>query len=241
MISEGCRYFQPAPSRLATVLNDFPVRLRARPQAAQIPDRALDARSVLVNVPSFSRLGRGRQDHIGETAGLAEKNSCTTKKSSSLKRPANIVGFESDNAHLFPVSTWTSACPHGWRRIISWLSSPVVGRAKGAPQQLRTCARTSAIAYLLVTGYEVRHGAVVAGSLHVVVSAQRIGPCAGPHVIAGDQQQIRNRRGGVGTHASAGLRPSPRERTRLSASTIMCATCSAFPPGGRTSLRQIPA
>ena len=44
-------------------------------------------------------------------------------------------------------------------------------------------------------------GSVIARALDIVMAAQRIGACAGAHVISGDQQQIGNGRGGIRTHA----------------------------------------
>ena len=54
---------------------------------------------------------------------------------------------------------------------------------------------------LLIAGEDVGHGAEVAGALHVVVAAQRIGAGAGPHVVAGDEKQIGDGGGGVGAAA----------------------------------------
>ena len=74
------------------------------------------------------------------------------------------------------------------------------GRQLHLPSRFKTRAHFG-IVDRLVAGQEIRHGAVIAGALDVVVAAQRIGAGAGPHVIAGDQQQIGNRGGGIRTHA----------------------------------------
>src|SRR4029077_14358798 len=50
----------------------------------------------------------------------------------------------------------------------------------------------------LVAGENVRHGAVVARSLHVVVSAQRIRARVWPHIVAGEQQEIGDGRRRIG-------------------------------------------
>ena len=56
------------------------------------------------------------------------------------------------------------------------------------------------IIHFLIAGEEIRHGAMIACALHIVMSAQRIGARSRPHVVARGQQQIGDCRRGVGAH-----------------------------------------
>ena len=48
------------------------------------------------------------------------------------------------------------------------------------------------VVHELITGELIRHRAVIACALHVIVAAQRVCPSAGAHVIAGHKQQVRD-------------------------------------------------
>ena len=54
---------------------------------------------------------------------------------------------------------------------------------------------------MLVTREEVRHRSVIARTLDVVVSAQRVCARARSHVITRNQKQVGDRRGRIGSHA----------------------------------------
>ena len=58
-------------------------------------------RSVLVKVPSFSRLGRREGPHPRSGRSSLKKMSCTTKNSSLRKRRADVVAHSNRRDHVF--------------------------------------------------------------------------------------------------------------------------------------------
>ena len=84
------------------------------------------------------------------------------------------------------------------------------GRQFHLPTSLITLAYFGII-HRLVTRQHVRHGPMVARSLHIVVPAQRISARARSHVVAGDQQQVGDSRGGIRTLAMLSYSHCPED------------------------------
>ena len=57
------------------------------------------------------------------------------------------------------------------------------GRQRNVPSLLEL-GPDGRIVYLLIPWEKIRHGAVVAGALYIIVSSQGIGACSRPHVIS---------------------------------------------------------
>ena len=156
-------------------------------------------RSVLVKVPSFSRLGLAGRITSAKRQVSAEEDLLHDKEIELRQRIADIVGVRVDQAHLFAedIHRLEAAVVDGVDHQV--VIEARLRRQRDIPRLLELGANRR-IVHLLVAREEIRHRAVIARSLHVVMSAQRICARSRPHVVAGRQQQIRDRRRGVGTH-----------------------------------------
>ena len=95
------------------------------------------------------------------------------------------------------------------------------GRQLDLPTSLKSLAHFGII-HRLVTRQHVRHGAMVAGSLHVIVPAQRISAGSRAHVIPGDKQQVRNGRRRIRTLAVLRDSHGPQDANTLRVRNHSC-------------------
>ena len=192
--------------------------------------------SVLVKVPSFSRLGGARQHNIGISARVAEEDVLHDEEVELGECVTDIVRVGVDDAHFLAdeIHRLELAGMNGFDHLV--VVEPLGGRQLHLPTRLKSLAHFGII-HRLIARQHVWHGPVVAGALHVVVAAQRISAGSRPHVVAGDEQQIRNRGGGVGTLAvlSHSHRPENAHGLRFGRS---CARLFSESPRGTPEMRE---
>ncbi len=154
----------------------------------------------------FFHAGAGWQHYVGELRRAAEEEILHHQKIEVGKTLVNAGGVGVGKGGLFANHI------HGANlfraRVLNHLE---VIRARLQRQPLRLDApgarplRAHAlIGYRLVAGVVIFQAAEVACPLHVVVAAHRVAAGAGPAIVAGHQQQVRERGAGIGTVAVLG-------------------------------------
>ena len=89
-------------------------------------------------------------------------------------------------------------------------------------------AADGAIVDGLVAGKEVGHGAEVAGALHVVVAAERIGAGTFAHVVAREQEEVGDGGGSVGAAAVLGDAHGPENAGAIGLGDFKCDGLDVF-------------
>ncbi len=150
----------------------------------------------------FEARARG-QHHVSKTAGGAEKDVLHDEKVQFREPIADKVCVGIHKAHLFAKQI------HGLELALMDRIDHFVIIESLRRRQLHVPGCFEARSHFrvidgLVAGKKIRHCSMIAGALDVIVPAQRV--CTGTclHVIASDEQQVRNGRGGIRTHAVLG-------------------------------------
>ena len=198
----GMRVVPVAAHAVGDELDDLPVGLRF----AEGFERFVDALDAALGAGEGSVLferGGGRKNEVGVAAGLGEVDVLHDEEVELGERGGDVVGVgvRGDGVFALDVHRLERAFEDGIDHLVIVFAG--AGRKGDSPVGFELGADVLVVD-LLVAGEDVGHGAEVAGALHVVVSAQRVGSGVGAHVVAGEQEQIRERGGGVRATACAG-------------------------------------
>ena len=134
-----------------------------------------------------------RQNNVGILANIAKKDLLYDEKFQLGKGVVNIVRIGIDDAHLLSDQIHRLDLA-----LLNSIHHLVIIQALGR-WQLNLPIGFKPLAHFriidrLVTWKTVGHRSIVAGALHIVVTAQRISTGARAHVISGNEQQIGDRR-----------------------------------------------
>ncbi len=151
----------------------------------------------------FFERGGGREDDVGEAAGLGEVDVLDDEELAVAECVADVagVGVGGDGVFALDVEALEFALLDGADHLV--VVEAFGGGEGDAPVGFEFGADVGVVDFL-VAGEDVGHGAEVAGTLDVVVSAERVGARAWTHVVAGDEEEIRECGGGVGSAAVLG-------------------------------------
>ncbi len=169
-------------------LNDLPIGLGI-PERLQCLVEALDAALRVHEGAVFFKRGRSGQHQVGEPAGFREGDVLHDQELQFAKSLAHIIGIAVGGDGVFALDVHGADFPfvNGFHHLAIVLA---LGHGQGAaPRSLKLAAHLRII-HELIAREEVRHGAEVAGTLHIVMAAQRVGTGTAAAVIAGGQQQI---------------------------------------------------
>ncbi len=189
-------------------LNDLPVSLGFAERLHYFID-SLDAALRAGKGALFFERGDGREDEVGVAAGLGEVDVLDDEELAHAECVADVtgVGIRGDRVLPLDVEALEGAILNGADHPM--VVEPCAGGKGNAPIRFELRANVGVV-YLLVARKDVRHGAEVAGALHIIVATKRICPSSGPHVVASDEQQVGQRCRRI--RAAAVLRQRPSRR-----------------------------
>src|SRR5947208_16364737 len=175
---------------IGNVLNDFPI-WPATPKWRENFVERLDAPLLAGESPFLFEAGRSGQHNIGVSTCVAEENVLYNEKIKFFKGTAYIVRVLIDDAHLLANHV------HGSKLVgVNGFYHLVViktrgGRKRHVPCLFKPCPNFGIIDRL-VSWKIIRHRAVVARSLHIVVTTHGIRPSSRSPIVSSDEKQVGN-------------------------------------------------
>src|SRR4029077_4721878 len=138
------------------------------------------------------------QHGIGIPARVAAEDGMYDKKIKPGECISALGGVGVHDAHFLAdeIHGLEPAAMNGFHHLV--VVESLAGRQLHLPATLKSRAHFGII-HRLVTRKHIWHRPVITGSLYIVVPAERISTRARPHVIAADEQQVRNGCRGIGT------------------------------------------
>ena len=196
----------PRSQGTGDVLNDLPIRPATLEWIENLVE-PLDAPLRAGESPFLFEAGRSGQHNIGVSTCVAEENVLYNEKIKFFKCSAYIVRVRIDDAHLFAdhVHGFELAGMNGFHHLV--VIETCGGRKRHVPRLFKPCPNFGIIDRL-VSRKIIRHRAVVARSLHIVVTTHGISPGSRSHIVPRDEKQVGNR--GRSIRTLAVLRDSHR-------------------------------
>ena len=184
--------------QIRDVLDDDPVGAAAGQRLHDLIE-ALDAPLGIGEGTLLFQAGRGGQHHVGQPAGGGEEDVLHHEEFQLLQRVLDLVDVGLDQVDLLAedVHRLHLALLDALDHLV--VIEPLFRGELDLPGRLEL-RDDLALGEFLVAGQLLGRAAVVSRALHVVVSAERIGARPRSHVIARDEQQVGNCRGGIGAH-----------------------------------------
>ena len=158
--------------------------------------------------------GRSGQHNIGVSTCVAEENVLYNEKIKFFKCSAYIIRVRIDDAHLLANHV------HGSKLVgVNGFYHLVViktrgGRKRHVPCLFKPCPNFGIIDRL-VSWKIIRHRAVVARSLHIVVTTHGISPGSRSHIVPSDEKQVGNGGRSIRTLAVLGNSHRPENANTL--------------------------
>src|SRR3989475_8312134 len=169
---------------------------------------SLDAPLRTGESPFLFQAGRSGQHNIGVSTCVAEENVLYNEKIKFFKCSAYIIRVRIDDAHLLANHV------HGSKLVgVNGFYHLVViktrgGRKRHVPRLFKPCPNFGIIDRL-VSWKIIRHRAVVARSLHIVVTTHGIRPSSRSHIVSSDEKQVGNGGWSMRSPGMAGNSPAP--------------------------------
>ena len=194
---------------LGDELNDLPVWLGFAERLERFVDALDSALSVGKGAFLFER-GRGWENHVCILRGDGEVDVLNDEEVEHAEGAFDFVGIGvgGDGVFALDVEAVEFALVDGVHHHA--IVEADAGGETDFPGGFELGADGS-IVYGLVAGKKVGHGAEVAGTLDVVVAAEGIGSGAFAHVIAGEQEEVGDGGGGIGSAAVLGDAHGPED------------------------------
>src|SRR5712671_3265732 len=170
---------------VGNLLSNFPVRLTTIERFEYLI-KPLDAPFGAGKGSFFFQTRRSRQYNIRIAAGIAEEDVLHHKEVELGECISDIVSIGVDDAHFLAdeIHRLELARMYGFDHLV--VVESLGGRQFDLPPRLKPLAYFGII-HGLIAWQHVGHGPVVAGSLHIIVAAQRISAGSRSHVVARDQ------------------------------------------------------
>ena len=169
------------PQAIGNLLNDSPVRSAVSERLKHLVkplNAPLGTRESAFLLQARTR----RQNNISKSAGLRKEDLLHHKKVQLGERVPDKISIRIHKAHLFAEDIHALQLAFVNRFDHQVIVEPRLGRQRNPPRLLELRAHIRVID-LLVAWVVVRHGTMVARTLHVVMPAQWIRARTGPHVI----------------------------------------------------------
>src|SRR5437870_2881477 len=199
---------------VGNLLRNLPIRLTTLEWLENFVE-PLDAALRAGEGPVLLETGGTRQDNIGVSTCIAEENVLHNEKIEFFECSAYIVRVRIDDAHLLANHV------HGSKLVgVNGFYHLVViktrgGRKRHVPCLFKPCPNFGIIDRL-VSRKIIRHRAVVARSLHIVVTTHGISPGSRSHVVSSDEKQVGNGGRSIRTLAVLGNSHRPENGNTLS-------------------------